>query len=103
MVRTANTKGNLETGINFEAWLFASSQVIRKKKERRETFHSVGFKMSICNSPCLQSCNSYQGSGQWAQQPRSQAQLSATQMGTPGDTLAFGGESGWNGAEPSRM
>lgn len=101
-------KGNLETGINFEVWLFAPSQVIRKrkkkkKKERRETSHSSGLKMNICNLPCHQNFNSYQGNGQWAQQPCSQSQLNATQMGTPGYMLAFGGESGWNGAEPSKV
>lgn len=35
MVLTASVKGNLETGINFEVWLFSSSQVIRQKTRRR--------------------------------------------------------------------
>lgn len=36
MVLTASVKGSLETGINFEVWLFGSSQVIRQKTGRRK-------------------------------------------------------------------
>lgn len=36
MVLTASVKGTLETGINFEVWLFSSSRVIRQKSGRRK-------------------------------------------------------------------
>lgn len=36
MVLTASVKGNLESGINFEVWLFSSSGVTRQKTGRRK-------------------------------------------------------------------